>query len=213
MLIAKLLISIILAYLVGSFPTAYIVGKAFFHKNIFEYGSGNVGTTNAYRVFGPLAGTVVLIVDILKGTLGAFMPVFFGLDHRLMLFVGVFAVLGHVYSIFLEFKGGKAVATSAGILLAYNPLLFGICFICLALITYVTSMVSVGSLVTILIFTLASLLFHDWILTTVAAIVTVIIYARHIPNIKRLLKGKENLVPIGLAYKRQQKKENHKSDK
>lgn len=201
----KLLVCAILAYLIGSFPTAYIVGKIFFHKNIFEYGSGNVGTTNAYRVFGPVAGTVVLIIDILKGTLGALMPVFFNLDHHWILFIGIFAVIGHVFSIFLKFRGGKAVATSAGILLAYNPLLFLICFICLATIVYVTSMVSVASLTTVLVFTIATLFMHDWILTTVALIVTIIIYVRHIPNIKRLIKGKENLVPIGLRYKRQQK--------
>ncbi|WP_334328730.1 glycerol-3-phosphate 1-O-acyltransferase PlsY [Companilactobacillus sp. HBUAS59699] len=201
----KLLICAILAYLIGSFPTAYIVGKVFFHKNIFNYGSGNVGTTNAYRVFGPYAGTGVLIVDILKGTLGALMPVFFGLDHHWILFIGIFAVIGHVFSIFLKFRGGKAVATSAGILLAYNPLLFLICFICLATIVYVTSMVSVASLTTVLFFAIASIFLHDWILTTAAVIVTIIVYVRHIPNIKRLLKGKENLVPIGLAYKRQQK--------
>src|SRR5699024_10748161 len=162
-----------------------------FKKNIFEYGSGNVGTTNAYRVFGPFAGTVVLIIDILKGTLGALMPVFFNLDHHWVLFIGIFAVIGHVFSIFLKFRGGKAVATSAGILLAYNPLLFAICFICLATIVYVTSMVSVASLTTVLVFTIATLFMHDWILTTVAVIVTIIIYVRHIPNIKRLLKGKE----------------------
>lgn len=201
----KLLVCAILAYLIGSFPTAYIVGKIFFHKNIFEYGSGNVGTTNAYRVFGPFAGTVVLIIDILKGTLGALMPVFFNLDHHWVLFIGIFAVIGHVFSIFLKFRGGKAVATSAGILLAYNPLLFLICFICLATIVYLTSMVSVASLTTVLVFTIATLFMHDWILTTVALIVTIIIYVRHIPNIKRLLKGKENLVPIGLRYKKQQK--------
>ncbi|MFC6323297.1 glycerol-3-phosphate 1-O-acyltransferase PlsY [Companilactobacillus baiquanensis] len=201
----KLLVCAILAYLIGSFPTAYIVGKIFFHKNIFEYGSGNVGTTNAYRVFGPFAGTFVLIIDILKGTLGALMPVFFNLDHHWVLFIGIFAVIGHVFSIFLKFRGGKAVATSAGILLAYNPLLFLICFICLATIVYLTSMVSVASLTTVLVFTIATLFMHDWILTTVALIVTIIIYVRHIPNIKRLLKGKENLVPIGLRYKKQQK--------
>ncbi|WP_334332510.1 MULTISPECIES: glycerol-3-phosphate 1-O-acyltransferase PlsY [unclassified Companilactobacillus] len=203
----KLLICAILAYLIGSFPTAYIVGKVFFHKNIFDYGSGNVGTTNAYRVFGKFAGTAVLIIDILKGTLGALMPLFFGLDKHWVLFIGIFAVIGHCFSIFLKFKGGKAVATSAGILLAYNPLLFFICFIFLATIVYVTSMVSVASLTTVLFFTIASLFLHDWILTVVAAIVTVIVYIRHIPNIKRLLKGKENLVSIGLRYKKQQKQQ------
>ncbi len=212
MLFAKLLISMILAYIIGSFPTAYIVGKVFFHKNIFDYGSGNVGTTNAYRVFGPVAGTVVLFVDILKGTLGAFIPIFVGLDRPWMLFIGLFAVIGHVFSIFLKFKGGKAVATSAGILLAYNPLLFIICFACFGLIVYLTSMVSVASLITTIVFTLASLFLHDWILTAVACVVTLIIYIKHIPNIKRLLKGKENLVSVGLAYKRQQKKIQNKND-
>ncbi|WP_099974750.1 MULTISPECIES: glycerol-3-phosphate 1-O-acyltransferase PlsY [Lactobacillaceae] len=200
----KLFISIILAYLVGSFPSAYLVGKIFFKKNIFDYGSGNVGTTNTYRVFGPVAGTSVLIMDILKGTLGALMPTFFGLDHYLILFVGIFAVIGHVFSIFLKFRGGKAVATSAGILLAYSPILFLICFICLASIVYLTSMVSVASLVTVLVFAISTFFMHDWVLSTAACIVAVIVYIRHIPNIKRLLNGTENLVPIGLRYKKQQ---------
>ncbi|WP_125708661.1 glycerol-3-phosphate 1-O-acyltransferase PlsY [Companilactobacillus zhongbaensis] len=212
MLITKLVICMILAYVIGSFPTAYIVGKVFFHKNIFDYGSGNVGTTNAYRVFGPIAGTAVLFVDILKGTLGAFLPIFVGIDRPWMLFVGLFAVIGHVFSIFLKFRGGKAVATSAGILLAYSPILFIVCFACFALIVYLTSMVSVASLITIVVFTVASGFMHDWILTSVACVVTVIIYVKHIPNIKRLLKGKENLVAIGLAYKRQQKKLQEKDD-
>lgn len=212
MLLTKLLICIVLAYIIGSFPTAYIVGKVFFHKNIFDYGSGNVGTTNAYRVFGPIAGTAVLFVDILKGTLAAFLPIMIGLDRPWMLFVGLFAVIGHVFSIFLKFKGGKAVATSAGILLAYSPIPFIICFLCFALIVYITSMVSVASLVTIVVFTVASLFMHDWILSTVAFVVLIIIYIKHIPNIKRLLKGKENLVSIGLAYKRQQRNLNSKKD-
>jgi len=139
---------------------------------------------------------------------GALMPVFFGLDRHWVLFVGICAVVGHCFSIFLKFRGGKAVATSAGILLAYNPLLFVICFICLASIVYITSMVSVASLTTVLIFAVATLFLHDWILTTVAVIVTVIVYIRHIPNIKRLIKGKENLVPIGLRYKKQQESKN-----
>ncbi len=111
----------ILAYLIGSFPTGVLVGKIFFHKDIRKYGSGNIGTTNAFRVLGPVAGIIVFLIDFFKGTLATLLPVLFNLgSHYLCLVFGLAAILGHAFSIFLKFKGGKAVATSAGFLLGYN---------------------------------------------------------------------------------------------
>lgn len=197
----KLLICFILAYLIGSFPSGVVIGRVFCHKDPRDAGSRNIGTTNSYRILGPIAGTVVLCLDILKGTLGASLPVLFGIKgHALILIVGLAAVLGHAYSIFIHFKGGKAVATSAGILLAYNPPFFIIAASIFLTITLISSMVSVASMLGIIIITLVSLFYHDWLLTIIAACVMVFFFYRHRENITRIKNGTENLVPFGLYY-------------
>ena len=117
------IVMIVIAYLLGSIPSGLWIGKYFYHKDIRKEGSGNIGTTNTFRVLGPKAGTVVLVMDILKGTLAASQPYLFHVNVNPLL-IGLIASVGHTCSIFDNFHGGKAVATSAGILLAYNPLLF-----------------------------------------------------------------------------------------
>lgn len=113
---------IIIAYLLGSIPTGLWIGKYIYHKDIRKLGSGNIGTTNTFRTLGFKAGVVVLFIDILKGTLAASQPYFLGISGTVNpLLIGLFASLGHTVSIFDNFHGGKAVATSAGILLAYQP--------------------------------------------------------------------------------------------
>lgn len=120
----KLIILFIIAYLLGAVPSGVWIGKLFFNKDIRTEGSGNIGTTNTFRVLGKTAGTVVMIMDIAKGTIATLLPTFFGIQHINPLIFGVFAILGHTFSIFDRFNGGKAVATSAGMLLAYNPWFF-----------------------------------------------------------------------------------------
>ena len=119
----KIILMVVIAYLLGSIPSGLWIGQHFYNKDIRQLGSGNIGTTNTYRVLGPKAGTVVLVVDILKGTLAASQPYLFHSNINPLL-IGIFASLGHTVSIFDHFHGGKAVATSAGILLAYNPPMF-----------------------------------------------------------------------------------------
>ena len=112
----------ILAYLLGSIPSGLIVGKVFYNTDIREHGSGNLGGTNTFRVLGVKAGLIVTIADILKGTLSASLPFLFSQFTTIPdihpLLVGVFAVIGHMYPIFAGFRGGKAVATSAGVILS-----------------------------------------------------------------------------------------------
>lgn len=104
----KLSLIFILAYLIGSFPSGVIIGRVFCHKDPRDAGSHNIGTTNSYRVLGPIAGTAVLFLDILKGTLAASLPMIFHIpNHALVLIVGLAAVVGHAYSIFLHFTGEK----------------------------------------------------------------------------------------------------------
>lgn len=196
-----LAVSFILAYLIGSIPSGVWIGRIFCHKDPRDAGSHNIGTTNAYRVLGPVAGTVVLVLDILKGTLGASLPGLFGYqEHWLVLVCGLAAVLGHTTSIFIHFKGGKAVATSAGILLAYNPVMFLVASGMFISFILLTSMVSFASVVAIFIFTLIAGFTQDWVLTAIAGALTIVFFVKHIPNIKRMLNHEENMVPFGLGH-------------
>lgn len=208
----KIILLIILAYLIGSFPTGVLIGKIFFKKDIRRLGSGNTGTTNTFRTLGFWPGIIVLVVDILKGTLAASLPMIFQLGpHYLVLIFGLASILGHSFSIFLKFKGGKAVATSAGILLAYNPQFFVFAVLVFITLLLITSMVSLSSMVAMVIITVTSLWFHDPLLTIVAFLVGCFIIWRHVPNIERIKNGTENLVPFGL-YRTYLKKHSKNKD-
>ncbi len=187
----------LLAYLLGSIPSGVWIGKIFFKTDIREHGSGNSGTTNTYRVLGPTAGTIVLVMDILKGTIAALLPMWFGIDIHPMV-VGLFAVIGHVFPIFAKFKGGKAVATSAGIALGAQPIFL----LCLAAIwgatLYVSSMVSLASIIAVIIAAIASLFLGDPLFAVIAWIAMVIVIVRHKANIGRIKDGTESKVPFGL---------------
>lgn len=117
----KILLLILIAYLLGSIQTGLWIGKVFFHTNLREHGSGNTGTTNTFRVLGKTAGTITFLVDMLKGTLAVLLPVWLGVTAVSPLIIGFFAIIGHVFPIFASFKGGKAVATSAGCFLVLPP--------------------------------------------------------------------------------------------
>ncbi|MDD9139104.1 glycerol-3-phosphate 1-O-acyltransferase PlsY [Fructobacillus sp. CRL 2054] len=196
----KMIMVFVLAYLIGSLVPGYWIGKIFYHKDIRTEGSGNIGTTNAFRILGPVPGCFVLAFDILKGALAAMLPHFFGLDINVML-VGLFAILGHTFSIWIGFKGGKAVATSAGVLSVYNgPLFWMVCAVfvtCLVLF----SMVSVASMVGFSFATVMSIFYyHDLILSIVAVVLTGFVFYRHRQNLGRIFKGQESTIPFGLVY-------------
>lgn len=195
-------LTFILAYLLGSFPTGVIVGKLFYHEDIRKYGSGNIGTTNSFRVIGPVGGSIVLLIDVLKGTLATDLPRLFHLHgpNYLLLVAGICAILGHTFSIFLKFKGGKAVATSAGVFLGYNLKFFGVCAVIFLPMLFITSYVSLSSLISIVLIFICSFWFHDLFLTAIAGVMMVILFIRHRDNIKRLIHHNENIVPFGLWY-------------
>jgi len=187
---------IVIAYLLGSIPSGVWVGKLFFKIDIREHGSGNMGTTNTFRVLGVKAGTIVMILDIAKGTIAALLPVWLGLELHPMI-TGIFAVLGHVYPIFAGFKGGKAVATTAGIAFGAQPLFVVILIGLWAGILYLSSMVSLASIITLVVAAAASLFIGDWIFAVIVWVAMVIIVVRHRSNIERIRKGEENRVPFG----------------
>ncbi|MDN2452258.1 glycerol-3-phosphate 1-O-acyltransferase PlsY [Lactobacillus sp. UCMA15818] len=202
---STIILMLVIGYLLGSIPSGIWIGKVFYNKDIRQFGSGNMGTTNTFRVLGKKAGTIVLIIDMLKGTLAACQPYLFGV-HINVLIIGCAAVIGHVFPIFARFKGGKAVATSAGILLAYSPLFFGIAWLIFLTTLYLSSMVSIASMVGLTLITILSLFFHDPILTVIAIILTIFVFYRHKGNLSRIKNGNENLVPFGLVYKRKKNK-------
>lgn len=207
----KIVILLSVAYLLGSIPSGVWIGKLFYGKDIRQFGSGNSGTTNTFRVLGKPAGIVVLLMDILKGTLATLLPTLFHLDNVNPLWFGVFAILGHTFPVFAGFKGGKAVATSAGMLLAYNPLFFLYSVVIFLVCLFISSMVSLSSMIAAVLVTLSTIILpyvwptilpeHNWLLTLIAAGVTIFIFIRHRENIKRIKAGTENRVPFGLNQK------------
>ncbi|MEK4149816.1 glycerol-3-phosphate 1-O-acyltransferase PlsY [Robertmurraya sp. FSL W8-0741] len=138
-------IFLLAAYLIGSIPTALIVGKLFFKIDIREHGSNNPGATNTIRVLGKRAGLIVLIVDIGKGALAAALPLLFHLDME-PLTLGLIAVVGHCFPIFAHFRGGKAIATTAGTLLVVNPWMLLIAYVTFFGVIFITKYVFLGSI-------------------------------------------------------------------
>lgn len=184
----------LIAYILGSIPFALIVGKVGYNIDIREHGSGNLGATNAFRVLGTKAGIIVTLADILKGTIATLIPLLasFIFDVEVIrLIIGIFAVLGHTYPLFAKFKGGKAVATSAGIILGVNPLLFLAIIITFILTLYLFKYVSLASMLTGVIATIITIFLHDVLLLILIAILTSFVIYRHLENIKRIFNKTE----------------------
>lgn len=181
----------IIGYLLGSIPFALLVGKIGYGIDIREHGSGNLGGTNTFRVLGVKAGLIVTIADILKGTLAASLPVLFSVDiHPLI--TGMCAVFGHTYPIFAQFRGGKAVATSGGVLLFYSPVLFMTMLAVFFLILYISKYVSLSSMLTGVYATIYAFVWTDDVpLRIVVTILTLFVFYRHRANIKRILNKTE----------------------
>ncbi|WP_226674677.1 glycerol-3-phosphate 1-O-acyltransferase PlsY [Rossellomorea aquimaris] len=176
---------LVLSYLLGSIPSGLLIGKTFYGKDIREHGSGNLGGTNTFRTLGVKAGMIVTIMDILKGTVATLLPLMLASDVH-MLLAGVFAVIGHMYPVFANFRGGKAVATSAGVLLGYNYILFlillAVFFICL----YATKYVSLSSMIAAVLAFTYSIFTGDLPLIIVVGILTIFVIYRHRANITRI---------------------------
>lgn len=197
---------IILAYLIGSFPTAVWVSKYFFNIDIRDYGSGNAGATNTYRVLGYKWGTVVMLVDMLKGFAAvklAYILPFYVVDEfartNFQIGLGLCAVMGHIYPVWAQFRGGKGVATLFGLVLGISPWTALCCVGVFLLVFFLTRFVSLSSI-------LASLAFPVFILVIFnvdnnayrifAVAVALLVILTHQKNISRLLKGSENRAPI-----------------
>ena len=149
----KEFILIILAYLIGSVPTALIISRKFFGIDIRDYGSGNMGSTNVFRVLGSKYGTIVMVIDILKGMMAValynFLPHYLHneLDRtNFMIGLGLSAVLGHIFPLFAGFKGGKGVATLLGMVIAVQPVVAVSCVAVFVIVLFLTRYVSLSSI-------------------------------------------------------------------
>jgi len=180
----------IIAYLLGSIPSALIVGKVGYNIDVREHGSGNLGATNAFRTLGIKAGSIVVLSDILKGTIATVLPLLFNVDVYTLI-IGIFAVIGHTYPIFAKFKGGKAVATSGGIILGFNPLLFVVMVTTFLIVLYISKYVSLASMLTGIVSFIVTLFIKDIGLIIVIGVLTVFVVYRHLENIKRILNKTE----------------------
>lgn len=194
-----IVVMLFLSYLIGAFPSGLVIGKLFFKKDIRQYGSGNTGATNSFRVLGRPAGFIVTFLDIFKGFITVFFPLWFpvhadGIISTFFtngLIVGLFAILGHVYPIYLKFNGGKAVATSAGVVLGVNPLLLLVLAIIFFGILKIFKYVSLSSIIAAICCVIGSVIIHDYILLGMSALVSIILIFRHRTNIVRIFKGEE----------------------
>ena len=185
-----------MAYLLGSIPSGLWIGRKFFQIDIRQHGSGNLGATNSFRILGKKAGTIVLLMDLLKGSISVLLLKQMDLHGVSPLIIALFAVIGHTYPLFANFKGGKAVATFAGVILAYQPVLFLIGLGIFILTLAISKMVSFTSMLTISIGVLLSLYFQDMVLTTIALLADIFIIYRHRTNVQRILNGTEPKVDI-----------------
>jgi len=198
-----LVISAILAYLIGSIPVAYIFGRLLKGIDIREHGSGNMGATNAFRVLGKGPGTVVLILDIIKGIIPVtLLANALGQGAALSLvIISVAAVAGHNWTVFLGFKGGKGMATSLGVLIGLAIQLPGLRIVLgLATLTWLVlfllfGFVSLASLAAAMALPVLMVVFEaPFPMKVMAIVLCVFIVFRHRSNIKRLAKGQENRV-------------------
>ncbi len=189
----NLFIVALISYLIGNFSSAYILGKIFKNEDIRNYGSGNAGATNALRVFGIKIGLASFVIDAFKGVLAVYIGSLL-LGYKGSLIGGVFVVLGHNWSIFLKFKGGKGIATSLGVMISLHWPTAIVCIIIGLLIIAITRYVSLGSIVATgmvpIIGTIVNRPFNrDFFITTI--ILAILAIYRHKDNINRLLNGKE----------------------
>lgn len=202
----KELILIICAYLIGSIPTALIVSQRFFGIDIRDYGSGNMGATNTFRVLGSKYGTIVMIADILKGVFAValFNLIPFYLHNELertnfMIGLGLSSVAGHIFPLFANFKGGKGVATLFGMLLAIQPVIAGSCVAVFLLVLFFTRYVSLSSILSALMLPICVLwIWNDDVVLYrfFAVLVAALVVLTHQKNIGRILRGVESRVPI-----------------
>ncbi|MCX8084156.1 MAG: glycerol-3-phosphate 1-O-acyltransferase PlsY [Calditerrivibrio sp.] len=190
------LVSAIIVYLLGAIPFSYLLVKMVKGVDIRTVGSGNVGATNAGRVLGFWGFVVAFLLDMLK----SFVPLIllkhvYSVNQELLLIFGMISILGHSFTIFLNFKGGKGVATAVGVYLAVSPISLFIAFLVFILVAWIFKMVSLSSIIAA-ISLLVSILFieHSIVVKTVTFTIVIFVIYKHKDNIKRIMNGTEKKI-------------------
>ena len=214
-MLATAIVTVVAAYLLGSINFAVIFAKAFLKKDVRELGSGNAGTTNVMRSAGFLPGALTFLCDALKGFAASFLglKVFEYISHYSegewargiygALLCGLACMIGHVFPVFFQFKGGKGVATSVGIFLVCNPLAIGLGLAVFALVLIASKMVSLSSLTATVVVVVLSIVFGEFVYADILpqAILVIsmgaIVFLKHTSNIKRLISGTESKIGKG----------------
>ena len=191
-MVMQIILFIVIAYLIGSISPALLVGKIFYDTDIRTMGSGNLGTTNTFRCLGKKAGVIVFVLDISKGIIATMLPsLVLGRVDYLSIF-GAFAMIGHVYPIFANFKGGKAVATGSGVFIFLYPTLSLILVAIFFSTLFITGYVSLGSILICLTSIVYLSIFESGIDKWVMIVMCIFVIYMHKSNIKRLINGTEN---------------------
>ena len=181
------------AYLIGSIPMGLIFGKLIWKKDLRRFGSHNIGATNAWRILGRKAGLLIFVLDFLKGQIGVLLGACLFATPCAMIVGGLFAMLGHIFPIFLAFKGGKGVATGLGVISTLMPEVTAIVAVVWLVLTLITRYVSVASIVAAVLTPILAACFKEPLIYFVFSFVAaLIIVFRHRENIKRLKSGREN---------------------
>ena len=205
---------IILSYIIGSIPFGIVIGKGICHIDIREHGSKNIGSTNAIRVLGKKVGFLVFFFDVFKGMVVMLILKALAANNIWtspieLFFYGAAAIIGHCFSIFLNFKGGKAIATSLGVVLILTPIPAIACLVVFLIILYSTGYVSLGSTFATLTVIVSTWLLYIFgieatdlwtyfisspglLVAILYSILSLLLIFKHIPNYKRLIKGTEN---------------------
>lgn len=204
----EFVVILLLSFLSGSIPFGLVVSKTFYKTDIRDYGSKNIGSTNVYRVLGWKAGLSVQLLDIIKGFLPVFLISFYTTEPLLLdstigtrLAIGVMAVLGHIFSPFVKFKGGKGINTILGMLLGVSPIDISLAFLGFTIVFLSTGIISVSSMsaaVFLPLIVVTRYLLYPWeqrefiIVLTTCCILSIVVFITHRSNIERLRNGTEN---------------------
>ena len=197
------LFGLLAAYLVGSIPSAVWVGRTFYNIDVREYGSGNAGATNAFRVLGKKPGFVVLVMDILKGFIAVKLAYFMGdydsqspefIDFELAL--AICGIIGHIFPVFVGFRGGKGVATMLGILIGIHPQAAVICALSFIITLYLSGYVSLSSMISGIVFPIVIMVFYSTnsSINIFSLAVAILILVTHQRNIERIIRREESRV-------------------
>ncbi|MEI8111596.1 MAG: glycerol-3-phosphate 1-O-acyltransferase PlsY [Chitinophagia bacterium] len=200
------LLLICLAYLIGSIPTAVWISKSVYGIDIRDYGSGNAGATNTFRVMGSKWGSIVMMVDVIKGVVATslYIVIPFYLSNELqrtnfMIALGLAAVIGHIFPLWASFRGGKGVATLLGMAIAIQPLVALCCIGVFLLVLFLTRFVSLSSIlagISFMVFILFIFNEREPLYRIFAILVALMVILTHQKNIGRILRGTESKIPL-----------------